>query len=121
MHLSACCKWAKKSELLDIANPFEGMAAEVKVKKAGTEEDEVFPFTREERDRIIHAFVEDHYYRRYAPLIQFLFFTGCRPSEALALQWKHINRSTITFERAVVYDGEGLVLKDGLKTQGSIV
>lgn len=36
-----------------MANPFEEMPAEVKVKKAGTEEDEVNPFTREERDRII--------------------------------------------------------------------
>ncbi len=52
MHLSACCKWAKKSDLLD-ANPFEGRAAEVKVKKSGSEEDEINPFTREERDRII--------------------------------------------------------------------
>ena len=56
MHLSACCKWAKKSDLLSVANPFEDMAAEVKVKKSGTEEDEVNPFTREERDRIIAAF-----------------------------------------------------------------
>jgi integrase len=117
MHLSACCKWANKSELLDIANPFEGMAAEIKVKKAGTEEDEIFPFTREERDRIIQSFKASSYYNWYAPLIEFLFFTGCRPSEALALQWKHITSSTITFERGVVYDGKGLVLKNGLKTQ----
>lgn len=117
MHLSACCKWAKKSELLSLANPFEEMAAEVKVKKAGTEEDEVNPFTREERDRIIAAFKANHYYSRYAPLVEFLFFTGCRPSEAIALQWKHINNKTITFAQAVIYDGKRLVLKEGLKTQ----
>ncbi len=117
MHLSACCKWGKKADLLDMANPFEGMPAEVKVKKAGTEEDEVNPFTREERDRIIEAFKANGYYGRYAPLVEFLFLTGCRPSEALALQWKHINSKVITFSQAVIYDGKRLVLKEGLKTQ----
>ncbi len=119
MHLSACCKWARKSEVLSLANPFEAMAADVKVKKSGTEEDEVHPFTREERDRIIATFKTSQYYSRYAPLVEFLFFTGCRPSEAIALQWKHINSKTITFTQAVIYDGKGLVLKDGLKTQKS--
>ena len=116
MHLSACCKWAKKSALLD-SDPFQGMAAEVKVKKAGTDEEEIFPFTREERDRIIAAFKANRHYSRYALLVEFLFLTGCRPSEALALRWKQVTASTITFEQAVVYDGKGLVLKDGLKTQ----
>jgi integrase len=118
MHLSACCKWAKKSGLLD-TNPFENAASEVKVKKSGTEEEEINPFSREERDRIIEQFRSNRYYQRYAPLIEFLFFTGCRPSEAVALQWKHINHTAITFERAVIYTGKGFVLKDGLKTQQS--
>lgn len=116
MHLSACCRWAKKSGLMD-TNPFEGSASEVKVNKSGTEEEEINPFTKEERDQIIKAFKDNRYYNRYAPLVEFLFFTGSRPSEALALQWKHINKTTIIFEQAVIYDGRGLVLKAGLKTQ----
>jgi integrase len=52
-------------------------------------------------------------------LVEFLFFTGCRPSEAIALQWRHVNHTAITFERAVIYNGKGLILKDGLKTQQS--
>lgn len=118
MHLSACCKWAKKSGLIG-SNPFEGRASEVKVKKSGSEEDEINPFTRKERDRIIEAFKGNRYYSHYAPLVEFLFFTGCRPSEAIALQWKHINHTAITFEQAVIYNGKGLVLKEGLKTQKS--
>lgn len=45
--------------------------------------------------------------------------TGCRPSEAIALQWQHIaeNFSTIRFEQAVVVSEGGLVCKKGLKTQ----
>jgi integrase len=113
MHLSVCCKWAKRSKLVD-DNPFEAMAAEIKLKKVSNEEIEIQPFTREERDRIITAFETNRY---YAPLVKFLFFTGCRPSEALGLPWKIIGQSTILFDRAVVYDGKGLVLKRGLKTQ----
>nr|WP_277874291.1 site-specific integrase [Nodosilinea sp. FACHB-131] len=93
------------------------MSADVKVKKAGTEEEEINPFTRDERDQIIAAFKANRYYGYYAPLMQFLFFTGCRPSEAIALQWKHIGAKVITFRQAVIYDGRRLVLKEGLKTQ----
>jgi integrase len=116
MHLGACCKWAKKSGVIE-TNPFEGRASEIKVKKSGTEEDEVNPFTKEERDRIIASFKASRYYQHYAPLVAFLFLTGCRPSEAIALQWKHINDKTISFCQAVIYDGKRLQLKDGLKTQ----
>jgi integrase len=116
MHLSACCKWAKRSKLVG-DNPFESMAAEIKLKKVGSEDIEIQPSTREERDRIIVAFETNRYYKHYAPLIKFLFFTGCRPSEALGLPWKNIGQSAILFDRAVVYDGKGLVLKMGLKTQ----
>ncbi|WP_204137021.1 hypothetical protein [Halomicronema sp. CCY15110] len=62
MHLSACCKWARKLEVLE-TNLFDGMASEIKVKKSGTEEDEIHPFTREERDRIIAVFKQDRYYK----------------------------------------------------------
>jgi integrase len=48
MQLSACCKWARKTGLID-SNPFDGMAAEVKLKKAGNEKEEINPFTKEER------------------------------------------------------------------------
>ncbi|WP_228040254.1 site-specific integrase [Nodosilinea sp. LEGE 07088] len=100
-----------------MADPFDGMQAQVKLKKAGTEEEDINPFTREERNRIIAAFETNPDYYYYAPLIKFLFFTGCRLSEALALYWKHIGKSIITFEQALIYDGRGLVLKDELKTQ----
>ena len=51
MHLSACCRWAKRSKLVG-DNPFEEMAAEIKLKKVSNEEIEIKPFTRVERDRI---------------------------------------------------------------------
>ncbi|MBD1843774.1 DUF3596 domain-containing protein [Cyanobacteria bacterium FACHB-63] len=112
---SSCCRWAKRSGLID-TNPFDGMASEVKLNEK--DDEDIEPFTREERDRIIATFQSNRYYKYYTPLVRFLFQTGCRPSEALALQWKHINQSFIQFEQAVVYAGRrGNVLKKGLKTQ----
>jgi integrase len=115
---SACCEWAVKSALID-SNPFTGMAADIKQPKAETEETDIHPFSLEERDRIIEAFQIDRYYSRYAKLVEFLFMTGCRPSEAIALQWKHIldGGKSIRFEQAVVISTKGLVCKKGLKTQ----
>jgi integrase len=48
-----------------------------------------------------------------------MFRTGCRPGEVTALQWGDIDRDfkTITFERTLVLSDDGLVIKQGLKTQ----
>ena len=87
--LTSCCQWSQKSGQLD-ANPFVGLASQVRIKKTGSDEDEVYPFTRAERSQVIAAFKSHRSYRHYAPLVEFLFLTGCRPSKAIALQWKHI-------------------------------
>ena len=115
MYLCACCDWAKRHKLIK-ENPFEDME-KIKVKKHSNEDDAVSPFTKEERDLIINAFSESRYYNHYAPFVKFLFYTGCRPSEAIALQWKHINKSKILFERVVVDSVDGLIVRQGLKTQ----
>ena len=49
-------------------------------------------FTKEERDIIIEAFYESDKAscRQAAPLIEFLFLTGCRSGEAFALEWKDV-------------------------------
>jgi integrase len=116
--LNACCDWAMKSKLVS-ENPFVGMAADIRIPKGEEEEVDINPFALTERDRIIEAFKVDRYYKYYASLIEFLFSTGCRPSEAIALQWKHITEDfrLIRFEQAVVVSEQGLVCKKGLKTQ----
>ena len=63
------------------------------------------------------AFEESKLYSYYAPLVKILFFTGCRPSEAIGLQWKHINEKYITFEQAMTISNKGFAIKNGLKTQ----
>ena len=116
--ISACCDWALKSGLIK-ENPFEDMSSDIKIPKASKEEADINAFTTQERDRIIQAFKDSCYYKHYAPLIEFLFLTGCRPSEAAGLEWKHVANdfSFIRFEQAVVVSESGLTCKAGLKTQ----
>jgi hypothetical protein len=49
-------------------------------------------FTVQERDIIIEAYYESDQEceRQMAPLIEFLFLTGCRPGEAFALVWDNV-------------------------------
>jgi integrase len=117
--LNSCCNWAVRSGLI-AENPFRGMSAEIKLPKSEQAEDDINPFSADERDQIINAFHQNRYYRYYAPLVEFLFATGARPSETIALQWKHISHDfrTIKFDQAVTVSEEGgLAIKQGLKTQ----
>lgn len=110
----ACCNWALSEGIIEI-NPFAKM--KIKVPKGLSEEQDITPFTKEERDLIIRTFANDRYYNHYTNYVRFLFFTGCRPSEAIALKWKYVTKSVIQFRESVVVSEDGLVLKEGLKTQ----
>ncbi|MEM9449062.1 MAG: DUF3596 domain-containing protein [Cyanobacteria bacterium P01_E01_bin.6] len=89
MQLSAACKWGMKHSMIE-ANPFEGMYKEL----TPTKPSPPVSFSIEERDRIIEAFENDKRpgmtYRHYAPFVKFLFWTGCRPCEAIGLRWKNV-------------------------------
>lgn len=99
MYLSSCCQWAVDEELIGL-NPFEHLSRASKTNKSSI----INPFTRTERDQIIQAFEVSPYYTHYTAFVKFLFFTGCRTSEAIGLQWKHISAdlATITFSEAMV-------------------
>lgn len=98
MYLCACCNWAVEEELIKF-NPFKNLPT-VKAPKIKN----IDPFTKAERDQIISAFESDRYYKHYANFVKFFFLTGCRTSEAVGLQWKHISPEleTITFSEAIV-------------------
>jgi integrase len=123
MHLSAACKWAIKYELL-ATNPFEGMYLELAQPKYKLEE-QANPFTAQERDRIIEAFQSHNAgkkgisYSYYTNFVKFLFLTGCRPSEAIGLRWKHISDdwSKITFSEAIVRAGGKPLSRETTKTK----
>ena len=116
--LSACCQWAMKSGLVT-ENPFMGMAAEIKLPKAKKIAgfSQINPFSLEERDAIIWAIASDQFkpacsaytHSYYAPLVKFLFATGCRSSEASALQWRNISEDCrlVTFDQAIIKTENG--------------
>ncbi|MEH2283749.1 MAG: site-specific integrase [Nostoc sp.] len=111
--INACCKWGVASGRLQ-SNTFEGLRNLIpSTKKSGTKED-INPFSDDERKQIIKAFYTNTNYNYYAPLVEFLFTTGCRPEEALALQWKHIKGMKITFCQKLTASGE---IEAGTKTQ----
>lgn len=100
--LKACCDWAMEADLID-ANPFAGLAQKIKLVRTD-EEESINPFSKTEQEQIIAAFEKSRYYRHYVKYVKFLFMTGCRTSEAIGLQWKHIDKNftKITFTEAVV-------------------
>ena len=129
--LSSCYAWGKNSKLVEV-NPFAGMASEIKLprsKKTSVRDSEIEPFTANERDSIIeavksnqfcHPFTsKNHLHSNYAAYIEFLFYTGCRTSEAIGLQWKNIDlyKRSVIFQGAVVQSPKGRIRKEGLKTQ----
>jgi integrase len=107
---NSCCDWAKKSGLIK-ENPFADLKGQIK--KTKTKSDRT-PFSVEEREAILTALEKNTYASRFAPIphshylpyTQFLFQTGCRPEEAAALQWKHVQGDCerIRFEIAIPSD-----------------
>lgn len=98
MQLNACCEWAVDREIIR-ANPFKGVRS-LKVSSRRS----INPFTAQERDLIIESFEREPQHQPYAAFVRFLFLTGCRTSEAVGLQWQHIDplTSVILFQDAVV-------------------
>lgn len=90
---SACCKWAVKRGFIN-SNPFEGMAKDIKVSKAGKSDTNVF--SESEMQLIINAFEGNHYHN----FVIFLFGTGARLSEVRALKWSDFNDGWIHFNKS---------------------
>lgn len=105
MYLNACCDWGIKRKLIQY-NPFVGMASEMPEPRYLTEPNPN-AFSEIERDRTIKAFKNDKRpgmnYQHYASFVEFLFFTGCRPSEAVGLTWDKVSNdcSRILFDCSI--------------------
>lgn len=107
--LSACCRWALRKKLVP-ENPFLEMSREIRTRKTSRVSRK--PFSRECVAAILSAFENDTYVSKYTPLkhsyylpyVKFLLLTGCRPEEAIALKWKHIEKNHIYFCEAMPTD-----------------
>ena len=86
--LRSCLVWAIEQELTTL-NPY------AKLKKRKIEQTQVKPFTIDEMKNIINGFGKIQ--PAYKDFVTFLFLTGCRPSEAIGIQWRRID-----FERGEI-------------------
>ena len=95
--LRSACEWAVEEGLIE-SNPFAMLP------KSQPSTSTPDPFTRMEQYTIIKGFESNRYYSYYTDFVRFLFWTGCRTSEAIALQWRHVDQSFkfITFKEALV-------------------
>lgn len=84
-YLKSCLTWAINEELFTGKNPYLSL----KPMKAIPKDDRVKPFSKAEVKIIVEGF--DEHYPAYAAFVRFLFMTGVRTGEAIALQWKHID------------------------------
>lgn len=122
MQINASFKWAIKRKIINLPkSPFEGMANELKIFANTIDDGDIDPFNKEERDSIIECFKkhDNPSIKHYSNYVRFLFFTGCRPSEAIALKWVDIkkNLSEIKFRSVIITGIGGKYHCEGLKSQ----
>lgn len=98
VQINACCNWAVEEQLI-VSNPFDKLRSPKKATKKAID-----PFNSDEVNLILEGFANHPQGQYYLPFIKFLFATGCRPSEAIALTWQDISQdlATVTFSQAVV-------------------
>lgn len=117
--LNACYEWAIDKKLVDGPSPFAGLSAKAKKLNKLNEDNDINPFSKDERDRIIQLFESEPRFSHYAPFVRFCFYTGCRPSEAIALRWSDVDPdlTRLTFSSAILIAQGGRKRCKGLKTQ----
>lgn len=100
MYLSAAFKLAVTDGLIN-HNPFEGLAGKIKIRESHSKEIRFFSghevvVIREEFYRVLGK-------TPYALMVDWLFTTGCRTGEALALKWGDVNldQNRITISRSI--------------------
>lgn len=82
--INAAYKWGIKQKLVSF-NPFEDMVASIQIE----DKKQADPFTKEEIEKIIDGFnYSPHNF--YLDYVIFLFSTGVRTGEAIALKWKNV-------------------------------
>lgn len=110
-------EWCKRRESVErnTYNPYRAYKkdiAEISKKRKpkhiiqqGLVEDEDYRgYSPEEAEYIIEAFLSRGYTPKlYYSLVSFLFLTGCRPSEAIGLQWGDINKDCDVINFCHVY------------------
>lgn len=103
--LKACCRWSVENGLLE-TNPFNKLTL---IPKTRTKDRSRKPFTSEERQAILESFANSPYLN----YVKFLFLTGCRPEEAIAIKKRHVFKGYLLISEAYASD---VRIKKGTKT-----
>ncbi|MBW4512479.1 MAG: tyrosine-type recombinase/integrase [Scytonematopsis contorta HA4267-MV1] len=108
--LKSCWNWAIKQELIPEFNPWIETLRGLKVPQKARPK----PFTKAECQAIIEGFRNHQHYNHYTDYVEFMLLTGCRPAEAIGLQWKHLSDDC-----SLMWIGETLVrgTRKGTKNQ----
>jgi integrase len=85
----ACWEFAKGQYLVPAENPWDGLTERFR----GSSPKPVEPFSREEVSRILEGFKTHK--PHYADFVAFLFGTGCRIGEAVAIKWSSVDADRI--------------------------
>lgn len=120
-HLSSSHDWGMEQNFVS-SNPYKKLAEDLKQSKVITksskrdddgniiddreDESDVRAFSLEEAREIINAYETSKTASHWTSLVKLLFFTGCRPGEAVALKWKHIKQGCTVISFQDSYDRE---------------
>ena len=128
MHLTAAVDWNSKQGNIPRkwGIEYRDVLGSVKISGKKKERKEIDVYAVDEVYRILNALKDDTHSRfkgkhsQYYKYVYFLWLTGCRPSEAIALKWNNVNiaKIIITFcETQVLTSGGKIVSKEGTKTE----
>jgi integrase len=92
--LRACFNWHIANETLE-DNPFNPLPRGF---KSFTKKSDIGIFSKSQKEIIIQEFQKEC--PHYAPFVKFLFLTGCRPEEAIALTWDDVKPDYIIIDKA---------------------
>jgi integrase len=92
---STCWDWAVEHRIVQ-ENPWSGLSVRVPSRKKES------PFSQDETFLILDTFEKgEDWLRFYSDFVRFLFTTGCRIGEAIALQWTNDKPRTITVPQSI--------------------
>jgi integrase len=114
--LETAVEWAMRVQVLpESRNPYKGMGSDLKVAKTKKGANAL---TQVEQEQLIQAFYDHPLWSVYGEFVEFLFLTGCRPSEAIGLHWSQVaaDCTTVRFNRSVVMIGRQFHLNELSKT-----
>jgi integrase len=121
MYISAACKYALKLQLIE-SNPFDGIYSEMKRPKYMDDPDPR-PLTDKEVNELFEklASYQSELNPLYEQFMRFMLLTGCRPCEAVGIQWRDIKPDRIHFCRNITQYAGDYIFNDSTKNNNSRV